>query len=84
MALTQVHIAIFIAKWYSVAPKIYWKGGKLFFQSVQLGAPPNWHDNLSGVNFIHWSQIGDFDSPDIKLIWEPQKKTIKLLEKPIE
>jgi hypothetical protein len=31
------------------------KGRQTFFshQSVQLGAPPNWHDNLSGVNSIH-------------------------------
>jgi hypothetical protein len=42
-------------------------GANFFFQSVQLGAPPNWHGNLSGVNSIHWSQIGDFDSPDIKV-----------------
>jgi hypothetical protein len=51
------------------------QGRHTFFshQSVQLGAPPNWHGNLSGVNSIHWSQIGDFDSGDIKLIWEPSR-----------
>lgn len=43
-------------------------GQQTFFshQSVELGAPPNW----SAMNSVHWSQIGDFDSGDIKLVWE--------------
>jgi len=53
-----------------------------YFEHLTLdrGFPPDWHLNpLSGqrapVN-RHWSQIGDFDHGDIKLIWEPSRFSV--------
>ena len=44
---------------------------------VQVGFPPDWHSNpLTGQSVPadrHWSQIGDFDHGDIKIIWEPSR-----------
>jgi len=44
---------------------------------AQAGFPPAWHSNpLSGERTpagIHWSEIGDFDNGDIKVIWEPSR-----------
>jgi hypothetical protein len=43
-------------------------------QPVALGLPPDWHANpFTGQRAPadrHWSEIGDFASGDIKLIWE--------------
>src|SRR5262249_54306406 len=42
--------------------------------SVQVGSPPAWHRNpITGQQaerILHWSQIGDFDRGDIRIIWE--------------
>lgn len=52
------------------------RGNWRFFQHlpIEVGFPPQWHLNpLSGHRAPanrHWSQIGDFDYGDIKLIWE--------------
>jgi Heparinase II/III-like protein/Heparinase II/III N-terminus len=44
---------------------------------AQAGFPPNWHANpFTGARApadIHWSEIGDFDNGDIKIIWEPSR-----------
>ena len=41
---------------------------------VHVGWPPRWNqDSLTGHEFPndrHWSQIGDFEAGDIKLVWE--------------
>jgi hypothetical protein len=41
------------------------------------GFPPDWHRNaFTGVRApadIHWSEIGDFEFGDIKVIWEPNR-----------
>jgi asparagine synthase (glutamine-hydrolysing) len=45
--------------------------------SVQAGFPPAWHANpFAGEQAPadhHWSEIGDFDNGDIKIIWEPSR-----------
>lgn len=45
-----------------------------------VGFPPDWHRNpLSGElapAARHWSQIGDFDHGDIKLIWEASRFSV--------
>ncbi len=45
--------------------------------SVQAGFPPDWHANpFTGERApadLHWSEIGDFDNGDIKIIWEPSR-----------
>src|SRR5262249_7504697 len=45
------------------------------FESAEVGFPPRWHANpLTGEQSpadLHWSEIGDFDHGDIKVIWEP-------------
>ncbi len=44
---------------------------------VQTGFPPDWHANpLTGERApadLHWSEIGDFDHGDIKVLWEPSR-----------
>src|SRR6185369_5183436 len=50
-----------------------------FFEhtEVQTGFPPDWHANaITGERApdkIHWSEIGDFNNGDIKVIWEPSR-----------
>lgn len=50
-----------------------------YFEHIKFdtGFPPDWHLNpLTGQRAPanrHWSQIGDFDHGDIKLIWEPSR-----------
>ena len=43
----------------------------------QAGFPPNWHSNpFTGErspDSRHWSEIGDFDHGDLKIIWEPSR-----------
>jgi hypothetical protein len=45
--------------------------------NVQAGFPPDWHANpFTGERApadLHWSEIGDFDNGDIKIIWEPSR-----------
>jgi len=45
--------------------------------AAQAGFPPDWHANpFTGERApsdIHWSEISDFDSGDIKIIWEPSR-----------
>lgn len=45
--------------------------------TAQAGFPPDWHANpFTGERTptdVHWSEIGDFDSGDIKIIWEPSR-----------
>ncbi len=44
---------------------------------VRTGFPPAWHANaVSGRQLPadrHWTEIGDFDAGDIKLVWEPSR-----------
>jgi len=44
---------------------------------VQAGFPPDWHANQltneRAPSDLHWSDIGDFDHGDIKIIWEPSR-----------
>ena len=44
---------------------------------AQIGFPPDWHaDPFNGERAktdLHWSQISDFGSSDIKVIWEPSR-----------
>ncbi|HWO00915.1 MAG TPA: heparinase II/III family protein, partial [Blastocatellia bacterium] len=44
---------------------------------VQATFPPDWHANpftgQRAPSDIHWSEIGDFDNGDIKIIWEPSR-----------
>jgi hypothetical protein len=44
---------------------------------VQAGFPPDWHANpFTGERapaHLHWSEIGDFDNGDIKILWEPSR-----------
>lgn len=44
---------------------------------VHVGFPPDWHSNpFTGQSVPadrHWSQLGDFDYGDIKIIWEPSR-----------
>ena len=54
--------------------------GKLHYfehATAQTGFPPDWHRNpFTGERAaadLHWSRIGDFDSGDIKVIWEPSR-----------
>lgn len=46
-------------------------------QEVEVGAEPVWNRNPFTGNEIpvdaHWSEIGDFGSGDIKVIWEPSR-----------
>jgi hypothetical protein len=56
------------------------KQGRLrYFEhaSSQAGFPPDWHANpFTGERApsdLHWSEIGDFDHGDIKIIWEPSR-----------
>ena len=50
-----------------------------YFESttVEAGFPPHWHSNpLTGdrtPDSHHWSEIGDFDYGDLKIIWEPSR-----------
>lgn len=43
----------------------------------QMGFPPEWHKNpFTGQRApadLHWSEIKDFDSGDMKVIWEPSR-----------
>jgi len=55
-------------------------GGRLrYFEHTraQTGFPPDWHANpFTGERApvdIHWSEIGDFENGDIKIIWEPSR-----------
>lgn len=45
--------------------------------AAQTGFPPDWHANaFTGKRTpqdLHWSEIGDFDYGDIKIIWEPSR-----------
>jgi asparagine synthase (glutamine-hydrolysing) len=47
------------------------------FTQAKTGFPPDWHTNAltgeSTSNARHWSEIGDFGSGDIKVIWEPSR-----------
>lgn len=55
------------------------KGKFRYFErdEAKLGSPPDWHRNaFSGERAPvdrHWSEIGDFQFGDIKLIWEPSR-----------
>ncbi|HKQ05048.1 MAG TPA: alginate lyase family protein [Blastocatellia bacterium] len=56
------------------------KQGRLRYferRTAQTGFPPDWHANPftgeRGAADLHWSRIGDFDSGDIKIIWEPSR-----------
>jgi hypothetical protein len=46
----------------------------------EVGFPPDWHYNLLTEQQTaadrHWSQIDDFDSGDIKLIWEASRFSV--------
>ncbi len=46
-------------------------------KAVSVGFPPNWHKNVFTGQLVsgnvHWSQIGDFEYGDIKIIWEPNR-----------
>lgn len=46
-------------------------------EAAELGCPPDWHANpFTGQRIAaeqHWSQISDFGSGDIKVIWEPSR-----------
>src|SRR5215813_4604240 len=48
-----------------------------FGREVEVGSPPRWHANpLTGDQSpadLHWSEIGDFNHGDIKVIWEPSR-----------
>jgi len=43
----------------------------------QVGFPPDWFRNpFTGIqvpHHMHWSQFGDFEHGDIKIIWEPSR-----------
>lgn len=45
--------------------------------AAQTGFPPAWQANpFTGERApadLHWSEIGDFDNGDIKIIWEPSR-----------
>jgi asparagine synthase (glutamine-hydrolysing) len=45
--------------------------------TAQIDFPPDWHANpftgQRAPSDIHWSDIGDFDNGDIKIIWEPSR-----------
>ena len=45
--------------------------------TAQAGFPPDWHANaFTGERAradLHWSEIGDYDNGDIKIIWEPSR-----------
>ena len=47
------------------------------WRTVTLGTSPAWNrDALSGQEWPtdrHWSEIGDFDASDIKVVWEPSR-----------
>src|SRR5439155_7146735 len=54
--------------------------GKLryFEQTVaEAGFPPGWHTNpFTGQRApadLHWTEIGDFENGDLKVIWEPSR-----------
>lgn len=54
--------------------------GKLTYfsaKSADIGSPPRWHANpftqTTLPNHQHWSEISDFASGDIKVIWEPSR-----------
>lgn len=56
------------------------RNGELRFfeqQQYNVGWPPEWHLNpVSGATVKdqrHWSQIGDFENGDIKIVWEPSR-----------
>jgi hypothetical protein len=55
------------------------QGNMRYFEraTAHTGFPPDWHANpfagLRAPAGIHWSQIGDFDYGDIKIIWEPSR-----------
>jgi asparagine synthase (glutamine-hydrolysing) len=61
--------AILAGKWRYFSHTIY-----------EVGFPPDWHLNpLTGRRLPtdrHWSQIGDFDDGDIKLVWEANRFSI--------
>jgi hypothetical protein len=46
-------------------------------ERTQIGLPPRWHtDPFTGHEFPtdrHWSEIGDFQAGDIKLVWETNR-----------
>lgn len=51
--------------------------GTFVFFSIDVlvvGFPPNWHQHVGSGEFTpgeaHWSEVGDFDHGDIKVIWE--------------
>ena len=45
--------------------------------TAEAGFPPDWHANpftgQRAPSDLHWSEIGDFDNGDIKIIWEPSR-----------
>lgn len=55
------------------------QGNLRYFEraTAHAGFPPDWHANpfagLRAPADIHWSQMGDFDYGDIKIIWEPSR-----------
>lgn len=75
----------YFAKWDSAekSPQILGDeiaNGKLCYFNrilIQTGFPPDWHnnplDNKRAPSDIHWSQLGDFDYGDIKIIWEASR-----------
>jgi len=48
-----------------------------------IGCPPDWHLNPKTQHRLpatrHWTQIGDFDDGDIKLVWEPNRFAVVFL-----
>jgi len=55
------------------------RGTMRFFHhaDIKTGFPPDWHRNYSTGKRLakddHWSGIDDFNSGDIKLVWEPNR-----------
>ncbi len=59
----------------ATANKIYQGKFRLFeTHEIHLGDSPNWHrdpfTNRQYPSDRHWTQLGDFDGGDIKLVWE--------------
>ena len=48
-----------------------------------IGFPPDWHFNPQTQHHLlatrHWTQIGDFEDGDIKLVWEPNRFAVVFL-----
>ena len=55
------------------------RGTMCYFSRADLetGFPPDWHKNYATgtrlASRAHWSEIDDFSSGDIKLVWEPNR-----------